>query len=196
MRRVAGWTTRQELEAQAHYWRCTFATLTFASEFLPESVVELRAVMRGWLMRLRRAIDYRVSPADGARVVDARPGGGLRLRSVSVFRGRRAWLEGRPRSRSCESFGLLPDSPIGDATLAELIEATWGRGRVDVRPLKRGGARYVAKYVGKAIVSPELELGSSMEFRWCRTGRPFGFWRLGIAGVARDRRLVCRRYPG
>lgn len=171
VRRVAGWTTRQELEAQAHDWRCTFATLTFASEFLPESVDELRAIMRGWLMRLRRSIDYRVTPedADRASVTPAQEAGFV----YGLFRYFAAVEHGSKGGRvhvHVNLFGLLPGSPIGDATFGELIAATWGRGRVDVRPLKRGGARYVAKYVGKAIAAPERELVSSMEFRMVSNG--------------------------
>lgn len=182
-RRLASWTTRQELEAQAHAWRCSLATLTFAPGSLPEGRCELRSTLRLFFVRLRRAIGYRVLPDDAASAgsTPAREAGF----SFGRFRYFAAVEHGSKGGRvhvHVNLFGLSPSDRIGGATLAELIDQAWPAGLVDVRPLRPGGAGYAAKglaYVGKAISSPELEV-PSLEFRSVSNGG--GRSRLGGLG--------------
>lgn len=192
-RRLASWTTRQELEAQAHAWACSLATLTFAPGSLPESRAELRATLRLFFVRLRRAIGYRVSPDDAASAgsTPAREAGF----SFGLFRYFAAVEHGSKGGRvhvHVNVFGLSPGDSFGGATLAELIESTWAVGRVDVRPLRPGRTGYAAKalaYVGKAISSPELEV-PSLEFRTVSKGggrsRLGGLGSLGLPALAAE----------
>ena len=177
MRRLAGWTTRQELEAQAHGWRCSMVTLTFSDDFLPGSRLEAEARLRSWFMRVRRTIDFHLRPEDAARVAmtPAREAG-FAFGRFRYYLGAELGSRGGRFHVHVNVFGLLPEDRIGERSFAEIVRATWsvdGRpiGRVDIRPLKPGGARYVAKYVGKAIAAPDLEMKSrGMEFQLVSNG--------------------------
>lgn len=183
--RVSQWTTRQQLEAAAHLWRCSFLTLTYREACRPDDRATLKAHLREFFRQLRRALDYHLGPDDVGQVVSSpamQAGFSFgRFRYFASFEY--GELSGREHFH-VNLFGLEPSSVIGGRTVAEWIEAKWSFGRVRVLPMKRGAARYVAKYLLKAIGHDDVEARLGPEFRTISNGGGrSGFGGIGAPAV-------------
>lgn len=183
--RVSQWTTRQQLEAAAHGWRCAFLTLTYAEAFRPGDRAELKAHLRNFLKRLRRLIDYNLAAEDveAAVVTPAMQAGFAfgRFRFFACFEY--GEVSGREHFH-LNLFGLSAETVIGGRTLSELVEAAWSFGRSKVKPMLRGAARYVAKYLLKGVGHGDVEARLGPEFRTISNGGGrSGFGGIGAPAV-------------
>lgn len=155
------WRDRQDLEYQdtrdALGRGSSFVTLTYAREHLPTVGADgrhhpLGILDRSHVRRFFQTLNQRLLRHGGTKV---------RYSLVGEYGER----YGRPHYHAM-LFGYAPSDRIGAATFREHVDAAWGRGRVDVGPVLKGGSHYISGYItGPRSVPghPELE-GRPPEF--------------------------------
>lgn len=116
------WTARILLENHYHKEAC-FITLTYHPSFLPENGFLVKKDLQDFFKRLRRRIEPQ------------------KIRYFAC--GEYGSLRGRPHYHAI-IFGLPPTPQTW-----ELIDITWGKGRVDVGMSEKDSIQYVAGYVAK-----------------------------------------------
>lgn len=148
--RAADLVTRLLVETLGHALAC-LVTLTYRPRCLPAGGSLSRADARAFLKRLRRAVEY-----DGG-------GCGLRLFLVGEYGAK----GGRPHYHlivwGADQSTVYPSG----RSFSELVEACWGKGRVDVgKYWSARAAGYVAGYVTKGhnVVGLEVLHGRIPEF--------------------------------
>lgn len=151
---------RQELEASAHDWRCSFLTLTYATPSLPAGRTLVKRHFQDFIANLRVGIADRLSPDDAswASITPAMQAGFSYGRFRHYGCGEYGEQSGRPHYHA-NIFGLSPSSQIGGRSFAELVEAKWSFGSVKVLPMIQGAAYYVASYLCQGLNrkgAPEL----------------------------------------
>lgn len=149
--RVSRWTTRQQLEAASHNWSATFGTLTYATAHRPRDRAELRSHLRAFFKRLRALINYNLQSGDVPSSPTPAMVAGFSFGRFRYFAAMEYGEAGGREHFHFNLFGLSPEQRIGERSLPELIEAAWSFGRVYIKPFREGAARYVAKYLLKAV---------------------------------------------
>lgn len=123
------WTARILLENKYHTHSC-FITLTYSPESLPENGHLVKKHLQDFFKRLRRRLEPK------------------KIRYFAC--GEYGSLRGRPHYHAI-IFGLPPTLDTW-----ELIERSWGYGRIDIGTCEKDSIQYVAGYVAKKFNSDTL----------------------------------------